>query len=150
MSENPIVIVEDDPDIQELIKYNLEKSGFQTLAISDGLEALTTILTLETQPKLILLDLMLPGMSGLKVCRELRKQKKFVQVPIIMVTAKGEEDDIVAGLEMGADDYMVKPFSPKELLARIHACIRRYSQETTLKQDNITIGPLSILSLIHI
>lgn len=116
-----VLIVDDDRHIAELIALYLEKEGYQTKEVYDGREAIREAATL--QPDLILLDLMLPGLDGYQVCTELRKTS---HVPIIMLTAKGEVFDKVLGLELGADDYMVKPFDPKELVARVKAVLRRF------------------------
>jgi two-component system alkaline phosphatase synthesis response regulator PhoP len=125
-----ILVVDDEEPIQELLKFNLEKEGYLVCVAKDGPEALKRVEN--DQPDLLVLDLMLPGMDGLEVCRKLRSNPKFQQIPIIMLTAKGEEIDKVLGLELGADDYMTKPFSPRELLARIKARLRRpNSQEET-------------------
>lgn len=123
---NPLIlIVEDEVDLVTLLKYNLEKEGFRTLTASDGEEAL--LLSNEQTPHLILLDLMLPLLSGLEVCRQLRRSAKTRDIPIIMLTARGEEADRVRGLTSGADDYVTKPFSTGELIARIRAVLRRAS-----------------------
>jgi two-component system phosphate regulon response regulator PhoB len=126
MSKERILVVEDEEDIRELLKYNLEKEGYQVSGVATGEEALQVVETL--LPDLILLDLMLPGIDGLEVCRKLRGEAQTKHVPIIMLTAKGEEADIVTGLELGADDYITKPFSPRVLLARIRAALRRRGQ----------------------
>jgi len=118
-----ILIVEDEPSLVELLRYNVEKADYRVLATTDGDEAL--LLVEEEQPDLIVLDWMLPGVTGIEVCRRLRGKAETRSIPIIMLTAKGEEADRIYGLECGADDYMVKPFSPNELLARIKAVLRR-------------------------
>ena len=118
-----VLIVEDDKDIVELVRYNLEKEGYQTAVAVDGLTALSTLR--RTPPDLVLLDLMLPKLPGLEVCREIRRDQSLNRLPILMLTARGEEADRVVGLEMGADDYVTKPFSPRELVARIKALLRR-------------------------
>lgn len=118
-----ILVVDDEEPIQELLRFNLEKEGNKVWLAKDGQEALDQVE--KEQPDLIVLDVMLPGMDGLEVCRRLRQNPKFQEIPIIMLTAKGEEIDKVLGLELGADDYMTKPFSPRELLARIKARLRR-------------------------
>ena len=118
-----ILIVEDEPDLVPLLTYNLEREGFRTIVARDGEEALLT--AKEQLPNLILLDWMLPLVSGLEVCRQLRRNSGTRETPIIMLTAKGEEDDRVRGLNSGADDYITKPFSPAELLARVRAVMRR-------------------------
>lgn len=120
-----ILIVEDEVDLVTLLKYNLEKEGFRVLTAHDGEEGL--LLADEQSPHLILLDWMLPLMSGLEVCRQLRRNPKTREIPVIMLTARGEEADKVRGLNSGADDYISKPFSPTELVARIRAVLRRSS-----------------------
>ena len=128
-----ILIVEDDADISEVIQYNLEKENFQTVCVSNG-EEVSQVVQKE-KPHLMVLDLMLPGMDGLEVCQSIREDKKFAHLPIIMLTAKSQETDKIVGLELGADDYMTKPFSPRELIARIKALLRRtsYSDSEVLK-----------------
>src|SRR5262245_41832773 len=123
MAKESILIVEDDPDIVELVQYNLEREGFKVWAANDGEAGLREAAS--RKPSLILLDIMLPGMEGLEVCRRLKQIDVTKDTPLMMVTAKGEESDVVVGLEMGADDYVAKPFSPRELIARIRAILRR-------------------------
>ncbi len=123
MVRQSVLVVEDEEDIQELVGYNLLKEGYQVAGVASGEDALRTVAS--KTPDLILLDIMLPGLDGLKVCRKLKENPKFESIPIIMLTAKGEEPDIVAGLNMGADDYITKPFSPRVLLARVQAVLRR-------------------------
>ena len=118
-----VLIVEDERDIRDLVLFHLEREGFQVSSASSGEEALRQVR--HTSPDLVLLDLMLPAMGGLEVCRKLRQDPATVALPIVMLTAKGDEVDRVLGLELGADDYIVKPFSPKELLARVRAVLRR-------------------------
>ncbi|HSL21340.1 MAG TPA: response regulator transcription factor [Vicinamibacterales bacterium] len=118
-----ILIVEDDRDIAELIAHSLNKAGHQTDLVSSGRDALSHART--SQPDTIVLDVMLPGMDGLQVCRALRADPQTAAIPIIMVTARAEEGDRVGGLELGADDYLTKPFSPRELVARVAALLRR-------------------------
>ena len=118
-----VLVVDDEKDLVELVRYHLEKDGLKCLEARDGETALQ--LARERTPDLIVLDLMLPGVDGLEVCRKLRKDPKTVSIAIIMLTAKVEEVDRIVGLEMGADDYMVKPFSPRELVARVKAVLRR-------------------------
>ena len=118
-----ILIAEDDPDITDMVRYNLEAAGFDVLAASDGEEALLSIE--ENGPDLLVLDWMLPKFSGIEVCRQVRRNKETRNLPIVMLTARGEEADRVRGLEAGADDYVTKPFSPTELTARIRAVLRR-------------------------
>ena len=124
-----VLIVEDDGNIAELLHLYLEKEGFETAVAGDGLKGLEQFGAF--QPDLVLLDIMLPGMDGWAVCRKIRESAK---TPIIMLTAKGETTDKVTGLEMGADDYIVKPFEMKEVLARIHAVLRRYGDEGTAER----------------
>lgn len=118
-----ILIVEDEQDIRELLAYNLEKEGYATVQAADGKEGLD--LARSRKPDLILLDLMLPKMDGLAVCRELERDAGTVRIPIIMLTARGEDVDRILGFELGADDYVVKPFNIRELLLRIRAILRR-------------------------
>lgn len=118
-----ILIVEDDPALVELLTYNLESEGFETEVANDG-EAAVLALD-ERPPDMVILDWMLPGLSGIDVCRRIRKAPRSRALPVIMLTARGEERDKVQGLEVGADDYMVKPFSPGELIARVRALMRR-------------------------
>ena len=118
-----VLIVEDEPDIRELVVHHLKREGYLVSAASSGEEALRQVQA--APPDLVLLDLMLPAMDGLEVCRRLRQDPATVSLPIVMLTAKGDEVDRVLGLEIGADDYIVKPFSPKELLARVRAVLRR-------------------------
>lgn len=126
-----ILIIEDEKDIVESIAYNLEKEGFKVYKAYDGMQGLKAIR--EKLPNLILLDLMLPQISGLEVCKIVKRESKISNIPIIMLTAKSSETDKVLGLELGADDYMTKPFSMVELIARIKAILKRYSpkQEAT-------------------
>ena len=123
MKKPKIVVIEDEVDILEVINYNLLKEGFDVCSALDGEEGLALIK--KEVPDLVLLDLMLPGLDGIEICRKLKTDYSTRSIPIIMVTAKGEESDIVLGLGMGADDYMVKPFRPRELMARIRSVLRR-------------------------
>lgn len=127
MVRQTILVVEDEDDIRELVSYNLLKEGYQVAGVASGEDALAAVES--KTPDLVLLDIMLPGLDGLKVCRKLKENPQFQTIPIIMLTAKGEEHDIVAGLNMGADDYVTKPFSPKVLLARVQAVLRRAEAE---------------------
>ena len=132
-----ILVVDDEPSVTDLLAYNLRKAHYNVLVAADGSEALR--LTRQTSPDLILLDLMIPKIDGLDVCRELRKTSS---VPIIMITARGEEVDRVIGLELGADDYVCKPFSVRELLSRIKAVLRRSRPENQNNQSSTIIrGP---------
>jgi len=136
-----ILIIEDDKHISKLVKYNLEKAGFGCAVADDGEEALDALAG--QNPDLIILDIMLPKMDGLEVCRIIKQNTKFKYIPIIMLTAKGEEVDRVVGLELGADDYVVKPFSPRELMLRVKAILRRHELEESPK-DIIKRGSLII------
>ena len=146
MIQQSVLIVEDEEDIRELICYNLLKEGYQVASVALGEEALAAVDA--RPPDLILLDLMLPGMDGLTVCHKLKNQPKTKTIPIVMLTAKGEESDIVAGLNLGADDYITKPFSPKVLLARARAVLRRVAaQEQESSDASKGEGPFSIHEL---
>jgi phosphate regulon transcriptional regulator PhoB len=136
-----ILVVDDEPDIVELVAYNLKKEGFVVSSASDGEEALAKIRNEKFD--FVILDLMLPGMPGMEICRVLRSDPKTKNLPIIMLTAKGEEVDKILGLEIGADDYLTKPFSPRELLARIRAVMRRTSERKT-DEKVVRIGDLTI------
>jgi two-component system, OmpR family, alkaline phosphatase synthesis response regulator PhoP len=143
MAKEKILLVEDAEDILELVRYNLAKEGWQVSCATSGEEALNAVR--QTAFDLILLDLMLPGVDGLEVCRRLRRDAATARVPVIMLTAKGEETDIVVGLELGADDYMTKPFSPRVLTARIRAALRRGRHvEPGEQADILNIGSLQI------
>lgn len=122
------LIIEDDPDIAETVRYNLAAEGFETRVALTGEEGLSLALDSQKPPTLIILDLMLPGMNGLDLCRRLRREDATRRTPIIMLTAKASEADRVAGLDMGADDYLAKPFSVRELLARVRAVLRRAAE----------------------
>lgn len=142
MSRELIYAVEDEIHIQQLVKYNLEANGYRVVTFESGESLLNECKN--TIPDLFILDIMLPGMDGLEVCRQLRQNVLTRSVPIIMLTAKGEEFDKVLGLELGADDYITKPFSVRELIARVKAIFRRISTTTTvdselIKYDDITI-----------
>lgn len=136
-----ILIVEDENDIAELIRYNVERAGYQAQVVRDGHQALQ--LLRREVPDLLVLDLMLPGMDGLELCRRLRAEPATRALPIIVVTAKGEETDRVVGLELGADDYIVKPFSPRELVARLRAVLRR-REGPTPEAERIVAGDLTV------
>jgi phosphate regulon transcriptional regulator PhoB len=141
MKKAKILVVDDERDIIELVSYNLEKEGFKVISAMDGEKALELVSSKE--PEIIILDLMLPGIDGLDMCRELKRNDKTSSIPIIMLTAKGEESDIVIGLELGADDYITKPFSPRILVARVKAVLRRI--ETKEEEEKlIKIEQLSI------
>ncbi len=140
-----LLIIEDDRDIVELVRYNLEKEGFQVTAAFDGLTGLAQIQ--KTPPDLLLLDLMLPKLSGLEVCKAVRREEGLNRLPILILSARGEEADRVIGLELGADDYVSKPFSPRELVARVKALLRRVQpaegQEKPIEAGQLRIDPAS-------
>ena len=143
MDSKKILIVEDEFDILKLIEFNIKKEGFDVIAVSDGESAIKEVRA--NKPDLILLDLMLPGISGLDVCHLIQKDTELSQIPILMLTAKGEESDVVRGLEAGADDYVIKPFSVKVLLARIKALLRRdVSQDADKQKAPLVFDGLSI------
>jgi len=142
MPKEKILVVDDEEDILELLKYNLSREGYQVLCATSGEKTLNLVKT-ET-PDLILLDLMLPGMDGLEVARQLKDNPNTKNVSIVMLTAKGEEADIVTGLELGADDYVTKPFSPRILLARVRAVLRRKGKESQDKSTVVQIHNLVI------
>jgi DNA-binding response OmpR family regulator len=138
-----IAVIEDEPDISELLVYNLEKEGFGTVRAFDGGEGLKLIR--RERPDLVLLDLMLPGMDGLEICKVLKQDDSTKAIPIIMITAKSEESDVVVGLQLGADDYVTKPFSPKVVVARIKAAFRRGLKHEAVIADPVRdFGGLSI------
>ncbi|HNX52426.1 MAG TPA: response regulator transcription factor [Pontiellaceae bacterium] len=140
-----ILIVEDEEDIRELVRYNLERENFSVTEAESGEAGLKSVA--QKKPDLILLDIMLPGKDGLQICRELKKNDAACDIPVVMMTARGEESDIVTGLELGAEDYIVKPFSPKVLVARVKAVLRRKAAvpvpdaEDVLSICNIVIHP---------
>ena len=133
-----ILIVEDETAVVTLLRYNLEHEGFEVDAVSDGEEALVAVD--ENPPDLVLLDWMLPQLSGIEVCRQLRRRGNTKQLPIIMLTARGEEADTVRGLDAGADDYVPKPFSPAELTARVHALLRR--SRPALSEESLAVDDI--------
>jgi phosphate regulon transcriptional regulator PhoB len=140
MGKAKILIVEDDPDISELLHFNLGKNGYDPLRAEDGEEALK--LAQKHLPDLILLDILLPGLNGLEVCRRLKRDPALEHIPIIMVTAKGEEMDRIVGLELGADDYIVKPFSIREILLRIQKLLERREKQNLpswLQADGLSL-----------
>ncbi len=143
MEKKKILVVEDEATIQELLQFNLERNKYRVKVVDSGEKALSAVG--KHRPDLILLDIMLPGADGLEVCKSLKGDPKTARIPIIMLTALSEEADIVAGLELGADDYVTKPFSPRVLLARVKAALRRTESEaTTSRNDLITIHNISI------
>ena len=142
MENRRILVIEDDPDILEILEYNLSNEGFDVACATDGERGLREAAA--NKPALVLLDLMLPGIPGLEVCRRLRRGADSRHIPIIIVTAKGEEVDAVAGLEVGADDYVTKPFRIRELVARVNAVLRRTAEPSPADDDRIERGPISI------
>ena len=140
-----ILIIEDDRDIVELVRYNLANEGFEVTSVADGSAALASLR--KSTPDLVILDLMLPKMPGLEVCKEIRRDAALNRLPILMLTARGEEADRVIGLEMGADDYVTKPFSPRELAARVKALLRRTEPageaERAIEVGRLLIDPSS-------
>ena len=142
-----ILIIEDEADIADLVKYHLEKAGFMSRTVEDGKQALELIV--REHPDLIVLDLMLPGMDGLELCRRLRAGSATQSIPIIMLTARAEEVDRIVGLEMGADDYLPKPFSPRELVARVKAVLRRTAVPQASAESPVTIGTLRLDPIRH-
>ncbi len=142
MSKELIFAVEDEVHIQQLVKYNLETNGYKVLTFESGEALLEEVRN--TIPDLFILDIMLPGVDGLEVCRQLRGNNRTKSIPIIMLTAKSEEFDKVLGLELGADDYLTKPFSVRELVARVKAIFRRINNSVPAEVDNIKHGDITI------
>ena len=138
-----ILLIEDDKDIVELVRYNLEKDGFHVASSADGATGLAQVR--KAPPDLVILDLMLPKLSGLDICKEVRKDVSLNRLPVLILTAKGEEADRIVGLELGADDYVTKPFSPRELVARVKALLRR-AEPGSPSEKLIEIGALRIRS----
>ncbi len=144
MAGKSILIVEDDEDILELVRYNLAKEGYVVAEVRSGEEAMRFVDS--KKPDLVVLDLMLPGLDGLEICKLIKSDEKTRNIPVVMLTAKGEESDIVIGLELGADDYITKPFSPRVLIARVRAVLRRKARESSddsavIRIDNLVIHP---------
>jgi DNA-binding response OmpR family regulator len=135
-----ILIVEDDADIAEGLHYNLKREGFRATIAESAEKGLRLALDEKTTPSLVLLDIMLPGMSGMELCRRLRREPLTQDTPVIMLTAKAAETEKIAGLEMGADDYIVKPFSVKEVIARVRAVLRRAEKESSPRYDDGTMS----------
>jgi two-component system phosphate regulon response regulator PhoB len=149
VSKAHILVVEDDPDIRELLAYSLGKEGYIILQAASG-EAAARIME-DVLPDLLLLDVMLPGMDGLELLRRLKSDQRIKAVPVILASAKGEESDVVAGLELGAEDYVTKPFSPRVLLARVRTVLRRHTQPDTSQpvDETIRVGALSLDAARH-
>jgi two-component system alkaline phosphatase synthesis response regulator PhoP len=140
MAAEHILVVEDEEDILELVSYNLTKAGYRVTSVTSGEDAIKSARS--KQPDLVLLDLMLPGVDGLEVCNTLKRDHRTANIPVVMLTARGEEADIVSGLELGADDYITKPFSPRVLLARIKAVLRRKMKAPVEEQAVIKLKDL--------
>ena len=134
VSKEKLLVVDDEEDILKLVGYNLSKEGFEVITAATGEEAIK--LARSENPDLIILDLMLPGVGGLEVCKTIKSDSNTSRTSVIMLTAKSEESDIVLGLELGADDYITKPFSPKVLVARVKALLRRKKEAKQLSQDS--------------
>src|SRR5689334_1742068 len=132
----PILIVEDDADIAENLRYNLEREGLTVRLAETGEKGLAAALDAKNPPSLVILDLMLPGMSGMELCRRLRREPATRRTPIIMLTARASESDRVAGFDLGADDYITKPFSVRELLARVRAVLRRFAEHSPARYED--------------
>jgi two-component system, OmpR family, alkaline phosphatase synthesis response regulator PhoP len=145
MPKGKILVIDDETDLIELVRYNLEKEGYAVVGAGDG-ESGVALIGRE-KPDLVIVDLMLPGMDGLEVCRLLRQKPETAQIPILMLTAKSSETDRIIGLELGADDYVTKPFSPRELAARVKALLRRSSgirkQEALMRHGDLSIDSAS-------
>jgi two-component system alkaline phosphatase synthesis response regulator PhoP len=144
MARGHIFVVDDEPDILELVRYNLAQDGYDVTCVLSGEEALVQVRS--CLPDLVVLDLMLPGVDGLEVCKALKQDTRTAGIPILMLTARSEEADVVAGLELGADDYLTKPFSPRVLLARIKAVLRRprmapVAENPVISRDELVIRP---------
>ena len=147
-SKAKIIIVEDESDILDVIEYNLSREGYRVKGYRDGEQGLEAIRT--EDPELVLLDLMLPGIDGIEICKKVKEDPVTRDIPVIMITAKAEESDVVLGLGVGADDYVSKPFSPKELVARVKAVLRRPSlRETAESTDRITLDGFVLDNLRH-
>lgn len=147
MASEVILVVEDEPDILDLVRYNLEQASFSVVAVDTGEEALDR--AAEGGLSLVILDLMLPGMDGLEVCRLLKQRVETKEVPVLMLTARTDEVDRIVGLELGADDYLTKPFSPRELVLRVRAILRRVQSAETSSEESMQVGPLLIDSVGH-
>jgi len=142
MSGKKILLIEDEQDIVELVTYNLHREGFEVVSSRSGEDGLKKAQTMK--PDLVLLDIMLPGINGLDICRTLKGENTTDQIPIIMLTARNEDIDVVTGLEVGADDYVTKPFSPRILIARIRAMLRRSENGNKKETPLITFGDMAI------
>ena len=147
MTGESILVVEDEEDILDLISYNLKQAGFSVIAVESGEEALEV--ASEENFSLVLLDLMLPGIDGLEVCRLLRAKPETKNIPVLMLTARTEEGERIVGLELGADDYLTKPFSPRELVLRVRAILRRAEVVESVSDGTIRVGSLTIDPIEH-
>tara|TARA_E500000331_G_C17249247_1_gene710397 strand:+ start:1525 stop:2214 length:690 start_codon:yes stop_codon:yes gene_type:complete len=147
VKRSKVVVIEDEPDLVEVVSYNLKREGYQVASAMRGDEGLN--LVRNQSPALVILDLMLPGMDGLSVCQQMKADPITRDIPIIIVSAKGEESDVVIGLGMGADDYLGKPFGPRELLARVKAVLRRGAVRNENQKERIVVGELLIDSARH-
>ncbi len=148
MAREHILVIEDEEDIQELLRYNLQREGYRVSLAASGERGYQLICS--EKPDLVVLDLMLPGMDGLEVCRRVKQDAAVRHIPLVMASAKGEESDVVVGLELGADDYVTKPFSPKVLMARIKTVLRRkarevLNEESVLVREGLTLDPVRML-----
>ena len=146
MAKETVLVIEDEKNILELVKYNLEEAGYRVLSANRGDSGLES--ARKEKPSLIILDLMLPGIDGIEVCKILKQNYKTASIPIIMLTAKGQEADKIVGLELGADDYMTKPFSPRELIARVKAVLRRVHEKP--KDELLKAGALEVDQAKHL
>ncbi len=147
MMKERILVVEDDPHISKLIRYNIEKAGFDNQAVITGEEALLKLE--ESKFDLVILDVMLPKMDGFEVCRRIRQHNRLSQLPVLMLTARGEETDKIVGFELGADDYLVKPFSPRELILRIKSILRRKQQKSETLEGIFEFDQLKLDTIKH-
>lgn len=144
MAREHILVVEDEEDILDLVRFNLEREGYRVTGVTTGEAGLEE--AVRHGPDLVLLDLMLPGVDGLEICRRLRRDPQTAGVPVVMLTAKGEDADVVAGLEVGADDYVPKPFSPRVLIARVRAVLRRRRQQVEAPPgDDAVLRPFDLV-----
>jgi two-component system phosphate regulon response regulator PhoB len=147
MAKEKILVVDDEEDLLELVRYNLTKEGYRVSCVASGEEAIEQ--ARKDVPDLVILDLLLPSVDGLEVCRRLKNDGKTRHIPILMLSAKSEEADVVAGLELGADDYMTKPFSPRVLLARVRAVLRRRSAEQPDERSTVRVHDLVVDPVRH-
>lgn len=142
MAKQRILLVEDEKDIADLVRFNLDQAGFESMVLSEGRHALSYVR--QFKPDVVLLDLMLPDVEGFDICKRIKQDPKLSHIPILMVTARGSETDRIVGLELGADDYVVKPFSPRELILRIKAVIARSYPQKDRSADIIKVGRIEM------